>query len=163
MSRDSHGDLPDPGSGVVGGSGVVSLLLMDSSFSPVWLCPLRLDCFLRVLRSVVPLRVLLLFRFLGRSIFSVTLTVFLPSESSSDDGSYDLLDTSRSSCPSLFACEMVRYFGLDEDTRLLVIGADVVLLLRLLKLDLRVLLWVIWVRVFFRLSTDFVLSIVFLL
>lgn len=142
LSRDSHGNLPVPGSGVVGGSGVVSLLLKDSSFSPVLFCPLRLDCFLRVLRvlSAAPLRVLLLFRFFGRSVFSVTLTVFLPSVSSFDDGSYDLLDTSRSSCSSLLACELVRYFGLEEDTRLLVIGADVVLLLRLLVLDLRVLL-----------------------
>lgn len=136
---------------------------MDSSFSPVLLCPLRLECFLRVVRSIAPLCVLLLFWLFGRSIFSVTLTVFLPSVSSSDDGSYDLLDTSRSSCSSLLACEMVRYFGLEEDTRLLTIGADVVLLLRLLILDLRMLFCVFWVRIFFWLSTGFVLLIVFLL
>lgn len=124
---------------MVGGSGVVSLLLKDSLFSPVLLCPLGLDCFLRVLRSTAPLRVLLLFRCFGRSVFSVTVTVFLASVSSSDDGSYDLLDTSLSSCSSLLACEIIRYFGFEEDTRLLVIGVDVVLLLRLLVLNLRVL------------------------
>jgi len=110
----SHGNLPVPGSGVVGGSGVVSLLLKDSPFSSFLFCPLRLDCFLRVLRLVALF--LLLFRFFGRSIFSVTLTVFLPSVSSSDDGSYDLLDTSRSSCSSLLTCEMVRYFDLPSDS-----------------------------------------------
>jgi len=124
-------NLPLPGSGVVGGSGVVNLLLRDSSSWSVLVCPLRLDCFLRELRlSTELLRVLLLFRFFGRSIFSVTLTVFpLSIVSSPEGGSYDLLDTS---CSSLLVLdrEMVRYFGLEEDTRLLVIAGDVVLLLR---------------------------------
>lgn len=84
--RDFHGYLPLPGSGVVGGSGVVSLLLKDSP-SSVLVCPLRLVCFLRELRSAEPLRVLLRLRFFGRSVFSATLTVFPPSESSAAGGS----------------------------------------------------------------------------
>lgn len=136
MPQVSHKNSPLPGSGVVGGSGVVNLLLKDSSSSPVLLCPLRLDCFLEELRSVEPLRVLLLLRFFGRSVFSVILTVFLLSASSSVDGSYDLLDTSRSSSSLVFVLETVRYFGLEEDARL-VLGADVVLLFRSFVLDLR--------------------------
>lgn len=163
MLHDFHENLPDPGSGVVGGSGVVNLLLKDPSSSSVLFCSLRLDCFLRELWSVELFRVLLLFRFFGLSTFSVTLTVFLLSVSSSDDGSYDLLDTSRSSSSAslVFDFEMLRYFGLEEDTRLLVIGADVVLLLWLFVPNLRA-FWIPWVRIFFRLSTDFVFSIVFL-
>lgn len=84
--RDFHGYLPLPGSGVVGGSGVVNLLLKDSP-SSVLVCPLRLVCFLRELRSAEPLRVLLRLRFFGRSVFSATLTVFPPSESSAAGGS----------------------------------------------------------------------------
>jgi len=153
-------NLPLPGSGVVGGSGVVNLLLRDSSFWSALVCPLRLDCFLRELRSTELLRVLLLFRFFGRSIFSVTLTVFPLSISSSEDGSYDLLDTS---CSSLLVLdrEMVRYFGLEEDTRLLVAGDVVVLLLRSFVLNLRITA-LLEGRFFFRLSVDFVLSFVLL-
>lgn len=78
--------LPVPGSGVVGGSGVVSLLLNDSSFEsrPLFPSSLRRTCFLRFLleldRFFPPL---LFFPSLDLSRLFAPLTAFPLSEFSS--------------------------------------------------------------------------------
>lgn len=88
--------LPVPGSGVVGGSGVVSLLLNDLSFELLLVSSLRRDCFLRFrLELDRSFDDLLLFLLLGLSFLFADLTAFPLSElsSSSEDGSYDRLST----------------------------------------------------------------------
>lgn len=117
---------PVPGSGVVGGSGVVSLLLKDSAESS-----LRFPCLLRF-RLLARIFGLLLGLFLGLSPLSEVLTalLLLESSSSSEEGSKDLLSTSWSSSSSsslLLDLENVLNLGRGVDPRFF--GAGVVVLL----------------------------------
>lgn len=94
--RNIAAKLPVPGSGVVGGSGVVSLLLNDFSFELLLVSSLRRACFLRFrLELDRSFDDLLLFLLLGPSFLFAVLTAFPLSElsSSSEDGSYDRLST----------------------------------------------------------------------